>query len=100
MHPVGFIIKKFVTMHGHMNVKKGIGLFAFTTIHKLPFSLPCYCGINTWEGTNSTVRGKYKWLFINDCACKSLDFNCDGTFKVMQKWNKCIILFGDNVGKY
>ena len=22
MHLVGFIIKKFVTMHGHMNVKK------------------------------------------------------------------------------
>ena len=23
MHPFGFIIKKFVTMHGHMNVKFG-----------------------------------------------------------------------------
>jgi len=23
VHLVGFIIKKFVTMHGHMNVKKG-----------------------------------------------------------------------------
>jgi hypothetical protein len=23
MHLVGFIIKKFVTMHGHMNVKNG-----------------------------------------------------------------------------
>jgi hypothetical protein len=22
VHPVGFIIRKFVTMHGHMNVKK------------------------------------------------------------------------------
>jgi len=21
VHPVGFIVKKFVTMHGHMNVK-------------------------------------------------------------------------------
>ena len=24
MHLVGFIIKKFVTMHGHMNVKKRV----------------------------------------------------------------------------
>ena len=26
VHLVGFIIKKFVTMHGHMNVKKGLVL--------------------------------------------------------------------------
>jgi hypothetical protein len=27
VHLVGFIIRKFVTMHGHMNVKKVPGLF-------------------------------------------------------------------------
>jgi len=27
VHPVGFIIKKFVTLHGHMNVKFAIALF-------------------------------------------------------------------------
>jgi hypothetical protein len=29
VHIVGFIIKKFVTMHGHMNEKLPIGLFIF-----------------------------------------------------------------------
>jgi len=76
-----------------------IGLFALTIINKQPFSLPRYCGINTWEGTISTVRRKCKWLFIIGCAHKSFDVDCDGTFKVMQKWNKCIIGFGGNVGK-
>ena len=27
MHIVGFIIKKFVTMHGHMDVKKKLSLY-------------------------------------------------------------------------
>jgi hypothetical protein len=29
---VGFIIRKFVTMHGHMNIKFGIGLSPCTLI--------------------------------------------------------------------
>jgi len=31
VHLVGFITKKFVTMHGHMNVKKNVNLL-FATI--------------------------------------------------------------------
>ena len=34
MHLVGFIIKKFVTMHGHMNV----------TVRKMLFRLKMYVG--------------------------------------------------------
>jgi len=33
VHPVGFIIKKFVTMHGHRNIKKNnCGFFTFLKI--------------------------------------------------------------------
>jgi hypothetical protein len=32
VHLVGFIIKKFVMMHGHMNVKKGERIFTITVV--------------------------------------------------------------------
>jgi len=48
MHLVGFIIKKFVTMHGHMNVKKKLDQVAAITIKfprqgfNIPLAIPRY----------------------------------------------------------
>ena len=39
VHLVGFIIKKFVTMHGHMNVKKGLVLIWEHSLKKKSFHL-------------------------------------------------------------
>jgi hypothetical protein len=36
----------------------------------------------------------HKWL----CMQESVSY-CDRMFKIMQKWNKCISMFGDYVGK-
>jgi len=42
VHLVGFITKKFVRMHGHMNVKfVGTG---FGVINRTEFSVPFCCG--------------------------------------------------------
>ena len=40
MHLVGFIIKKLVTMHGHMNVKSSF-LFAIFFTNVVTFALVC-----------------------------------------------------------
>jgi len=29
------------------------------------------CGSNTWEVSDSAVKRKWKWQFVNGCECKS-----------------------------
>ena len=39
MHLVGFIIKKFVTMHGHVNVKNDCSLLDAQLLDEMPYNV-------------------------------------------------------------
>jgi len=57
VHLVGFIAKKFVTMHGHMNVKKKRFLFVF---EYLLFMYWFICLLEVTFLSNSTEQGILK----------------------------------------
>ena len=67
VHLVGFIIKKFVTMHGDMNVKKGVG-FSIPELQsivvefwhtKFPIFLnnsqPLYCEVSSFSESSLNI---------------------------------------------
>ena len=56
--------------------------------------------IQNWEVTDSTVRRKWKWLFMNCCKDKKHNFCHSGIFKLMPTSDKRICVLGDCVEKW
>jgi hypothetical protein len=53
------------------------------------------CWSNTWQSADSTIMKKWKWLFVIGCKHKSPISTKKEFFKLVTRWNKCIIVLGD-----
>jgi hypothetical protein len=54
---------------------------------------------NTWEVADSTIMRKRKMAVYEWLRMQEPDFYRDGIFKLVPRWDKCILVLGDYVAR-